>query len=61
MCAASLKNAGPCLVSHCLCSWIVSVGYSPDFVISVVDSDDKLESKLARFVCTVVLFSFRVR
>lgn len=38
ICAASLKNAGPCLVSHCLCSWIVKMGFKPDIVEDIHNS-----------------------
>lgn len=29
LCAASLKNGGPSLISHCLCEWVVQMDYSP--------------------------------
>lgn len=34
LCAASLKNGGPCLVSQCLCEWIVRKEYSPELMLS---------------------------
>lgn len=32
LCAASLKNCGPCLISHSLCEWIINTKYSPLFI-----------------------------
>ena len=32
MCAASLKNGGPSLITHCLCQWLIKMKYSCDFI-----------------------------
>ena len=46
MCAASLKNCGPCLITQCLCEWIVKMQYSPDVIRQMcMNNTNELESK----------------
>lgn len=43
MCAASLKNGGPSLITHCLCQWLIKKEYSYGFIGDI--SKTQLKSK----------------
>ena len=45
MCAASLKNIGPCLISHCLCEWFIRKKVSPEFILQLSGDDPKSDCK----------------
>lgn len=45
MCAASLKNGGPCLISHCLCEWIVNKQFSHEIVSKLSIGSDEVTGK----------------
>lgn len=45
MCAASVKNCGPCLISHCLCEWIIKMKYSHECIEQMFFSGDQVKNK----------------
>ena len=43
MCAASIENAGPCLIVYCLCEWIIKKNYPADFVSKLLSGEKQMK------------------
>lgn len=61
MCAASLKNGGPFLITHCLCQWLIKTKYSYGFIGEVsraqVKSKRLLTMQLSQIVYITTVIS----